>query len=82
MMENGSMRTDEFCHRAALTLGGRGWMTRLASALGVHYATVKRWANGEMDVPEYAAAAIELLEIVPAALRPKRFTVPQARQDA
>jgi DNA-binding transcriptional regulator YdaS (Cro superfamily) len=67
------VRTEEFVERASATLGGRGWMKRLSEALGVHYATVKRWASGDMVVPEYAAAVIELLEKVPAALRPRRF---------
>lgn len=74
------MTTDEFNYRAAACLGGRGWMTRLAAVTGVHYATVKRWASGELVVPEYVCALIELLEVVPAAMRPARFHR-QSRQD-
>lgn len=48
-------------------------MTRLAEATGVHYATVKRWASGELVVPDYAKALVELLEVVPEAMRPARF---------
>lgn len=51
-------------------------MTRLSEITGVHYATVKRWANGALPVPLYAIALVELLEIVPAALRPLRFLKP------
>lgn len=51
-------------------------MTRLSEITGVHYATVKRWANGSLPVPLYAIALVELLEIVPAALRPLRFLKP------
>jgi hypothetical protein len=67
------MKTDDFCRRADAALGGRGWMTTLARATGVHYATVKRWANGDLEVPEYVVAIVELLEKVPAAMRPDRF---------
>lgn len=51
-------------------------MTRLAAITGVHYATVKRWASGELAVPDYASALIELLEVVPEAMRPERFHRP------
>jgi hypothetical protein len=67
------MDTKDFCLRAESALGGRGWMTLLARACGVHYATVKRWANGDLAVPEYAQAIVELLEQVPVAMRPDRF---------
>ena len=67
------MQSKEFCERSATAFGGRGWMKRLSEATGVHYATVKRWASGELPVPEYAAAIIELLELVPSAMRPGRF---------
>lgn len=51
-------------------------MTRLAAITGVHYATVKRWANGSMPVPAYVVALVELLEVVPEAMRPERFLRP------
>lgn len=70
------MNTTEFNERASAALGGRGWMTRLSAITGVHYATVKRWANGSMPVPDYASAIVELLEVVPEALRPSRFLKP------
>jgi hypothetical protein len=59
-------------------------MTRLSEITGVHYATVKRWSNGTLPVPLYAIAIIELLEIVPAAMRPLRFlkTPAQTRTEA
>ena len=70
------MDTKEFNSRASAALGGRGWMTALARICGCHYATVKRWASGDLTVPEYAAAIVELLEVVPAAMRPDRFQRP------
>ena len=73
---NRGMDTKEFNLRAAAALGGRGWMTAMARALDVHYATVKRWASGDLQVPEYACAVVELLEKVPAAMRPDRFQKP------
>ena len=78
------MNTTEFNERASATLGGRGWMTRLAEITGVHYATVKRWSNGSLPVPLYAIAIVELLEIVPEAFRPARFlkTPRQSRAQA
>jgi hypothetical protein len=57
-----SMTTDDFCTRASLALGGHGWITRIARISGVHYATAKRWASGELPVPQYAATIVELLE--------------------
>jgi lambda repressor-like predicted transcriptional regulator len=54
-------------------------MTRLSKGVGVHYATVKRWAAGDLPVPEYAAAAIELLEAAPASTWPARFAPPTKR---
>ncbi len=66
----------EFCARASAALGGRGWKRRLSEITGKDYSTVKRWASGEQAVPEYAVALIELLEIVPAAMRPIRFQRP------
>lgn len=67
------MKTKEFCDRASAALGGHGWMAMLARACGAHYSTVKRWANGDLAVPEYAVAIVELLERVPAAMRPDRW---------
>lgn len=70
------MNTTEFNERASAALGGRGWMTRLSEITGVHYATVKRWSNGALPVPLYAIAIVELMEIVPEAMRPLRFLKP------
>lgn len=70
---NRGMDQKEFNTRAALALGGRGWMTAMARITGTHYSTVKRWASGDLPVPEYACAIVELLEAVPAAMRPDRF---------
>ena len=44
------------------------------AAVGVLYATVKRWSAGHSPVPEYAASIVELLEGVPTFLRPKRWS--------
>jgi hypothetical protein len=60
------MDTNDFCERAAKILGGHGWRTRLAAITGKDYATIKRWANGQQPVPDYAASIVELLELVPA----------------
>lgn len=72
MRQNSVMKSRELEARAAATLGGRGWKTRLAQITGKDYATVKRWANGELVVPEYVIAIIELLERLPEAMRPAR----------
>lgn len=64
-LQSGPMTTDDFCTRASLALGGHGWITRIARISGVHYATAKRWASGELPVPQYAATIVELLEKAP-----------------
>lgn len=68
------MTRDEFNERCARLLGRHGWKIRFAEATGVHYATVKRWSSGDLAVPEYAAALVELLEGVPVFLRPRRWS--------
>ena len=45
-------------------MGGRGWRKRLAAAIGVDYATVKRWTSDQGKVPVYMLALIEALEIL------------------
>jgi transposase len=71
------MRNTEFASRmeAALTTEPvRGdWKRRLADATGVSYSTVKRWVAGEWEIPGYAIAILELLEVTPAAMRPERW---------
>lgn len=52
-------------------------MTHLARISGVHYATVKRWARGDLAPPEYACALVELLEATPSEQRPARFQRPR-----
>lgn len=50
--------TAEELRRAAITLfGERGWMSRLAEALGVDRSTVSRWFAG-LPVPGPVAAAV------------------------
>ncbi len=56
------MNAEEFKERAKDAMGGVGWQKRLSSALGVSLQTTNRWATGKLPVPEYAIAAIELLE--------------------
>lgn len=65
------METNEFCERAGAVLGGRGWMRRISELTGKDYATVKRWANGALEVPPYASVLIELLEAVPESRLPE-----------
>jgi hypothetical protein len=59
------MDTTEFCDRASAVLGGRGWKRRLSEITGKDYSTVKRWADGSLEVPPYASILIQLLEAVP-----------------
>jgi hypothetical protein len=54
-------------------------MRVLATATGKNYATVKRWASGELAVPEYVVALFELLRITPIDTRPSRFHKPRRR---
>jgi len=50
--------TAEELRRAAIALfGERGWMSRLAEALGVDRSSVSRWFAG-LPVPGPAAAAV------------------------
>jgi hypothetical protein len=55
---------EEFRDRAKPLLGGRGWRKRLAAAIGVDYATVKRWTSDQGKVPVYMLALIEALEML------------------
>jgi DNA-binding transcriptional regulator YiaG len=38
----------------------------VAVTLGVHWVTVSRWCRGEMEVPRYVVAYLELLDQVAA----------------
>jgi hypothetical protein len=60
----------EFRARGYAALGGYGWIMRLARGLGVSGQSVHRWLNGAVPVPEYAVAAIELIEWLKAAKSP------------
>lgn len=73
------MNTQEFNSRSEAVFGGRGWKTRLAAATGKDYSTVKRWADGSIPVPEYAASIVELLELIPEPFRPEKFLPPSRR---
>lgn len=43
------------------SLKALGWtQAQLAENLGVDLATVSRWANGHLPVPQYAASYLEL----------------------
>ena len=72
------MTPADFADRAAALLGGRGWQTRFSAAMGIDPSTVRRWLAGDLPVPDYAAAAIELLEAVPKAFWPKRWLKPSS----
>jgi hypothetical protein len=51
--------TPEALRQAAITLfGERGWMSRLADALGVDRSSVSRWFAG-LPVPGPVAAAVD-----------------------
>ena len=50
-----------FCVLATALLGGRGWKQILSDALGYHYASICRYANGELDVPPILWAHLELM---------------------
>jgi hypothetical protein len=51
--------TSEDLRKAAIMLfGDRGWMSRLAEALGVDRSSVSRWFAG-LPVPGPVAAAVE-----------------------
>ncbi len=74
------MDPDSFKRRARPLLQGRGWRKRFAAAIGVDYATVKRWTAENGKVPTYVEALIECLEALEQAglPLPERF----ARADA
>jgi hypothetical protein len=71
------MTPQSFRDRAKPLLGGKGWRKRLAHAIGVDYATVKRWTADKGKVPTYVKALIEALEALYEAdiPLPKRFHV-------
>ncbi len=79
-MDPGSLK-----QRARPLLQGRGWRKRLAAAIGVDYATVKRWTAEGGKVPTYVDALIECLEVLEAAgvAPPDRFVrLALAKNDA
>ena len=43
---------------------GYGWQTKLARALNTDGRTVRRWALGEVPVPESVVACLELLDVI------------------
>ena len=51
------MSPEELRRAAILIFGERGWMSRLAEALGVDRSTVSRWFSG-LPVPGPVAAAV------------------------
>lgn len=64
---------EEFAARAGAALGGHGWKTLFAKAIGKDKSTLRRWLANEEPVPAYALAALEFLEITPSAFRPARW---------
>ncbi len=68
------MTGDEFEERLKTAMGGvPGWKTRFCEATGIAVSTLRRWTSGELALPEYAVAMLELLERVPSAFRPARW---------
>lgn len=67
------MKPEHFETEAAQLLGGRGWKTRFCNATGTDTSTLRRWLARDEDMPAHAVALIELLRIVPAAMRPARW---------
>lgn len=51
------MTPEELRRSAILVFGERGWMSRLAEALGVDRSTVSRWFAG-LPIPGPVAAAV------------------------
>lgn len=51
------MTPEELRRSAILVFGVRGWMSRLAEALGVDRSTVSRWFAG-LPIPGPVAAAV------------------------
>jgi len=54
-------------------LFGSAWRTKLTNNIGKDYATLKRWLNGELAIPEYVTAIIELLEVILSRKWPDRW---------
>ena len=54
------MTAEELRVAAIALFGERGWMSRLAEALGVDRSTVSRWFGG-LPVPGPAAAAVKAM---------------------
>lgn len=67
------MTREDFVERAEKALGGYGWISAFSRITGKNIATVRRWIDGVSPVPDYAETIIELLEVVPLELRPRRF---------
>lgn len=67
------MKPAEFEAEAFRLLGGRGWKTRFCRATATDPSTLRRWLARDEDVPDHAVALIELLRVVPAAMRPSRW---------
>ena len=60
----------ELAERAGALLGRNRWRAALGRLAGVHYATAKRWASGEIAVPAYVETIIGLMERLPTEQRP------------
>lgn len=56
------MTPEELDDRATRVFGTPRWRRKLALATGKNYATVKRWAAGDLPVPEYVATILTLME--------------------
>jgi hypothetical protein len=41
---------------------GRGWVTKLASEIGVDHSTVSKWASGKNKIPLWAEKALATRE--------------------
>ena len=57
-------------------LFGEEWRLKLVINIGKDYATLKRWMNGELVIPQYVTVIIELLEATPPKHWPERWRNP------
>ena len=49
------------------------WKHRLGALTGRDYATVKRWASGDLETPAYVDVILDLLEALPKTYVPARI---------
>lgn len=67
------MTEEEFCSRARAIFGPKGWKLCVCRITGRDQSTVKRWASGTADVPEFVGTMFDLIEMIPPSARPLKF---------